>query len=221
MRPINKWNPQTEKSIREEYNPYTEAKSDLVRNIGTYCSYCEQRVVVDSLHVEHVQYKNKYTHLKNKWSNFLLSCPRCNGTDNKGTKDVDLATIDLPHLNNTFRSIYYLEGGVVVVNPSLQGDDQIRAQQLIDLVGLDKCPGHPEHKHKDARWSERRNVWECATRLCKEYQQNRITSNAILTVAQGWGFWSVWMTVFQDYPEVTQVLVDNFPGTATQYFNQE
>jgi uncharacterized protein (TIGR02646 family) len=123
MRPIEKWN-HTDTTIippvNEYYKPYQSAKTDLERNIDGYCVYCERPSTDDAAHVEHIQPKAlpKYAHLIYSWSNFLLSCSRCNGTDNKGNKDVVFSDIHLPNQNNTIISIFHGEGGYVQANSS-------------------------------------------------------------------------------------------------------
>jgi hypothetical protein len=74
-----------------------------------------------------------------------LACGRCNGRDNKSNKVVDFSLIHFPHLNNTFLSFEYHEGGYVKVNPALAGISQTKAENLINLVGLDKIPGNPKY----------------------------------------------------------------------------
>lgn len=95
MRPVEKWNPENEPRINDNYPNYKDAKHTLCMNLGTICSYCEKAYDDEwDLQVEHIQpqkYKDAdgnyiYAHLETAWSNFLLSCPTCNGADNKDTK---------------------------------------------------------------------------------------------------------------------------------------
>lgn len=93
-------------TIKDTYNPYSDAKDPLVANLGGYCSYCEARLDVErTLEIEHVQPKSlvKYRHLEFAWRNFLLACPICNASPNKGDNDVVLADVHLPHRDNTFK----------------------------------------------------------------------------------------------------------------------
>ena len=53
------------------------------------CAYCESKILhVDYGHIEHFRPKSnpRFAHLIFAWSNLLLACPRCNGTENKGDK---------------------------------------------------------------------------------------------------------------------------------------
>jgi uncharacterized protein (TIGR02646 family) len=224
MRPITKWrhydlaiNP----PIKEFYNPYGDAKSDLERNIDGYCCFCERPAKDEAAQVEHVQPKGlaKYEHLKYSWDNFLLACARCNGADNKSDKDVIFSDIHLPHKNNTLISINYLEGGLVVINSNLKNKEQSNAQALIDLVGLDKRPGHPNHSNKDKRWSRRREAWELATRYLRLFQKEQVQIDIIVDLAKATGFFSIWFTVFAHHSNIRQNLISSFKGTTVDCFD--
>ena len=218
MRPVSKW-VHTDNTIvppiLETYNPYQSAKEDLIRNIDSYCSYCESPVKDDAIHVEHIQPKGlaKYKHLEYKWSNFLLACARCNGADNKSDKDVIYGQIHLPNTNNTLLSIDYQEGGLAKANPLLQNIEYDNAVRLINLVGLDKRPGHADYKEKDKRWDKRREVWELAKRNYVKYQDGKIDEEVIIDLAKGYGFWSIWFKIFQNHLSVKSALIHSFNGT--------
>lgn len=224
MRPIRKW-VHTDASIlppiNEFYADYKDAKLDLERNIDCYCSYCERPTADEAAHVEHIQPKGltQYLHLKSAWSNFLLSCARCNGKDNKSMKDVIFGSVHLPHLNNTIISIFYGEGGFVQVNSALHNQELDNAEALINLVGLDKRPGHPNHSTKDKRWDKRREVWEIAQRYLAKYEQYLVDEDTIIDLAKGYGFWSVWYSMFQNFEAVKRLLIANFRGTALDCFD--
>ena len=47
--------------------------------------------------------------------------------------------------------IFYLESGVIMVNPAINDGLKISAKKLIKLVGLDRRPGHPSYSNKDKR----------------------------------------------------------------------
>ncbi len=225
MRPVQKWHSDdhVEPTIQPTYNPYSTAKSDLERNLGGYCSYCERPATDEAAAVEHVQPKSlpQFAHLRFSWDNFLLACARCNGSDNKSNKDVIFENIHLPHRDNTVLSIVYGEGGFVKANPNLPDHELPKAQQLIDLVGLDKHPSHPGHRPNDKRWLRRQTVWEIAQRYLAHFQNNKTDLDHILELALSRGFWSVWYTVFEQYPEVRLALIQRFAGTAADCFNHQ
>lgn len=226
MRPVSKLKPGDicgSEVIRPEYNPYRDAKPLLEQNLGGYCSFCERPAKDEAVHIEHVQPKSipRYQHLTNRWDNFLLSCARCNGKDNKGAKDVVLADIHLPHRDNTVMSILYEEGGLVRVNHSLPNGEVEKARALIQLVGLDKRPGHPEYLEKDKRWDRRREVWEIAQRYLANYELGLIGEETIIDLARGYGFWSVWYSLFKIHSNIVQALVEHFSGTSTDCFDAD
>lgn len=226
MRPVKKWLHTDDTIIppvKEFYNPYQDAKDDLERNIDGYCSYCERPSTDDAAHVEHIQPKGlaQYHHLEYSWMNFLMACARCNGADNKGNKDVVFSSIHLPNLNNTLMSIAYGEGGFVKANANLQNQELANAQALVDLVGLDKRPGHAGHKRKDKRWDRRREVWELAKRKLASYNDGRIDPQTILELAKGYGFWSVWFNMFIHIPPVKLILIQEFRGTDPLCFDTD
>lgn len=224
MRPVVKLDPGTYPmpdgstlTIHEKYDPYQGAKPDLVKNLGEFCSYCEDAYHQErDLHVEHVQPKSIYSALKTKWSNFLLSCATCNGTDNKGTTNVTLNEYHLPHLNNTFKSLVYKAGGVVEVNPALTGDAYDHAKALIELVGLNKSPA--TSRRGDTRWKKRSKDWDKACEYRDKYKAGKIEIKNIIDLVYAGGGWSIWFTVFYGFDEVRMALLD-FPGTAKQYFD--
>ena len=213
MRPIKKWNI-GENGIVERYIPYKNAKELLVENIDEYCSYCEIRVGYVSLEVEHVKPKDLYEDDKTKWENFILGCKNCNTI--KGTTDVSLDDYHFPHIHNTFHSLEYLEGGLVRVNPGLERKEKLKAQKLLELVGLDRRPGHPRLTIADKRWQYRKNTYD----LAKKYKQKLISGDVdievVIDLAKGYGFWSVWMKVFNDNSDVITELIKAFKGTYLQ-----
>lgn len=60
---------------------YTQARGDLITNIGQYCSYCEMPLAA-SLAVEHMLPKKWFWNNSVSWDNFLLACPICNSIKN-------------------------------------------------------------------------------------------------------------------------------------------
>lgn len=222
MRPVVKkvFLDETGNPIKKYFSHWGKAKPDLVQDLGSYCSYCEVPSPAKAgIDVEHVQDKDapKYAHLIYDWDNFLLGCKNCNPV--KGTKDVVFADFHLPHLNNTMLSLRILEGGLIQVNPDLNGEARHRATNLVELVGLDRRPGHPRYSSKDDRWQNRKSAWELAIRYLKDYQANSVNLQILVDLAKGYGFFSVWMTVFQEHPIVKEAFVSTFPGTAFSCFD--
>lgn len=224
MRPVEKWEVgkilADGTRIQETYSKYQSAKRYLIANLGPYCSYCENAYRHSrDLHVEHVLPKSNAlsANLSTRWDNFLLSCPTCNGMDNKGTKFVNLDDCHLPHRNNTYLSFRYLEGGVIIVNPELSPLAQAHAKNLMSLVGLDKGP--KESSTTDDRWKTRLENWVLANRYLRKYEEGKVRLDAIIDLVKAAGGWSIWFTVFKGKDEVRKALINKFPGTSSKCFD--
>ena len=81
-------------------------------------------------------------------------------------------------------------------------------------------------KYKDKRWlsryqaldvaKEAKDTWEiCQDKNVKEHLKKNIIDMAI-----GYGFFSVWMMVFENEPEIRQELIWAFPGTCKSCFDE-
>lgn len=99
---------------------------------------------------------------------------------------------------------------------------QERATNLFELVQLDHIPKTP--KDKDRRYFKRNEVFNVASgelevwnkicmTECKEEYKNTLVCLALAT-----GFFSVWMEVFKNIPEVQKALIGAFKGTKKEYF---
>ena len=228
MRPVEKKKPgdivrytdskdqEVEHIIQAEYPNYGDAKIPLAGNIGQYCSYCEGYEKIHSLEVEHMAAKSKGGS-RTAWNNFLLCCKICNTV-----KGVEVIGDDFhwPHLNNTFYSFVYDETGRVKVNDSIPALSQVRAQNLLDLTGLQRFPktGNPPTQ-KDFRWKCRYEAWNRATRCKEQFLDGSITEDDIISNAKYTGQWSVWFTVFKGIDSVRARLISDFPGTCASCFD--
>lgn len=203
------------------YREYGDAIDDLAECLGRYCSYCERRLPV-SLAVEHMSPKDIHPDLELNWDNFLLGCTNCNST--KSDTDVaDHATL-WPDRDNTLLALSYSRGGFVSVPEGLGDVVRARARVLLNLVGLDRhaSRGWPRPTDKDKRWQQREETWMIAEQslaLFEELGRLPAALDLVVEVARGYGFLSVWLTVFDSYPEVRLALLDAFPGTARDCFD--
>ena len=51
------------------------------------CAYCESKIShVDYGHIEHFKPKSRFPDLTFEWTNLLLSCPICNGSEYKSDR---------------------------------------------------------------------------------------------------------------------------------------
>ena len=214
MRPIERG------TAPREYTRYQDAIDDLTDRLGSYCSYCERNLPV-SLAVEHIKPKSLYPELETEWTNFLLGCTNCNST--KGDKDVQLENFLFPDLDNTFQALTYTRGGFVQIAEDLSPEQINKVKALTDLVGLQRHPASEDKPtDRDKRWQQREEAWKTATiarRLYDSLEREEEAKEFVLIAAIENGFFSVWMSVFADYPEIKTELITSFAGTASSCFD--
>jgi uncharacterized protein (TIGR02646 family) len=216
MRPVDKGNG------NGPYAKYQDAGSDLRDAIGDYCSYCERQIETN-LAVEHIQPKSTKKSLRNSWLNFLLGCGNCNSC--KGRKQISLSDYFWPDCDNTLRAFEYHPAGLVNPRKFLRQTHRAKAQATIELVGLDRVPGHANPKKrptkKDLRWSRRQQTFTLALKLRADLQQedNPIVRHLIVVAALGRGLFSIWMQVFEGDADMRRRLIQGFLGTASKCFH--
>ncbi len=214
MRPLDKSLFTTNQA---EYKPYGNAKPDLILAIGTYCSYCEREGFSSALDVEHINCKDDNPLEEFLWSNFLLSCKNCNSIKEK--KTIDYTNTILPHLHNTFFPFEYIESGYIKIKDIVTEPLRSCTHNLIKLVGLDRRPGTIDYSWKDSRWQERKQVWEISEKYKQKYIINNCDIETIVDLSKSYGFWSIWMNAFENFPEVQTELINSFVGTNKAYFH--
>lgn len=223
MRPVNRRDRPTDSNGNPvEFKKYADARDDLIKRIGDYCSYCEAPLLAPA--VEHIQPKSKEEALEKTWSNFLLACTYCNSA--KGNKTVDGDNLNdyfWADTDNTFRAFVYEKDRSPQVDTSLNAPNQQIAHNTLELTGLDREPLHPLLSKKDRRWIKRNEAWRKAeaAKSNLEQQSTELMRNQITDTATSTGFWSVWMTVFQDYADMRNQLIKAFQGTSEECFDQD
>lgn len=226
MRPVVRGPiPTEENGDRIIFTNYSRSRRYLINRIGEYCCYCERKIEA-SLAVEHVQPKSINPALALEWSNFLLGCTNCNST--KGDEPVILGNYIWPDIDNTFACFGYDETGIVNISPNINDQGQSdKIQNMLDLVGLQKYP--PQHgsadweRASDRRFEHRIQAWMEANHFMSSYRNStddykQLMIPFITTIVVHQGFWSIWVNVFIDFPEVQVELINNFPGTNVAYF---
>lgn len=159
-----------------------------------------------------------YAHLETIWSNFLLGCTNCNST--KGNQDVVLADLLLPDRDNTFLAYDYAADGSLTVAAGLAPPLRAQAAELLRLTGLDRTVAtildDNDRQIVVDRVSKRINVFAKAREVLAKLEKRPHDIDFIETIvmlAAAEGCFSIWMKVFQGYPEVCQRLIDAHPGT--------
>jgi hypothetical protein len=226
--------------VVKEYGFYRKA---LIQRIGAYCSFCEVPMGAN-LAIEHIVAKKYRADLQENWDNFVLACVNCNST--KGTKVAD--TDDLPDYywptDTTIQGLDFF-GLFTYGKSGTHGDDNVyvspanpRDQRAIDTIALTQLNRVrvADPKVSDRRVFNRTATWNrastMATTLAGYYAALGAAANAdpavimykrqIKMAAISSGFWSVWVTVFNQQTFVDddtrnalicELFVQAFPGT--------
>ncbi|MDE9535101.1 HNH endonuclease [Xenorhabdus bovienii] len=203
-----------------DFDDYKNAKPELMSRLGSYCSYCE-RLINTNLAVEHIQPKggsDGHSELVGRWDNFLLACINCNSI--KKDKPVELDNVLLPDRDNTFYAYKYTEDGKVLVFEGLQPDVRQLAAKTLKLVGLDKDISHHADSNGELvamdRVSQRMQAWveaEEARGNLAANPDNIPLKEMVVRLAEKSGFFSVWMTVFDNDRDMKIRLISAFKGT--------
>ncbi|WP_338845716.1 HNH endonuclease [Massilia sp. W12] len=199
------------------FENYQDALPDLVQRMGSYCSYCE-RCVRQGIAVEHVQAQDLYPDLKTAWSNFLLACTNCNST--KSNKDVKPETVFLPDRDNTLCAFSYAADGIVRPAPDLTPGQHKMALEAIALTGLATPKGSRATDGVEIpldRIKQRKEVWQEALDAKHDLQEPGNVEGVrkwVIKQATARGFFSIWMTVFADDPQMRLALIHAFAGAA-------
>lgn len=209
MRRIDRGISPQENGHPKRFSPYGKAKMDLIQRLGRYCNYCE-RIQCD-LHVEHVVPKFHEPDWEEEWTNFLLSCVNCNSI--KGDRNSSRDGYTWPDDDERWNPFHYLPDGLVKVAGDLTESNRLKAENLSNLVGLDRRPGHARLSPRDLRWRERREAWRTAAWALEQLDHGSADVEWVVRLAKATGFWSVWMTIFADNLDLCRRLRNEFPGT--------
>lgn len=223
MRPVNKG-----ESPYEAIKEYPDALPYLEKAIGLYCSYCEFPIP-HVPEVEHISSKSKGGPLT-AWSNLLLGCKYCNTRKGKKILPKDVDTYMWPDQDNTALAYSY-EGGIPAVNTDglnavdPTGSRLAKAEKLFRLMKLDNVPMPGD---RDRRFHQRNSVYEIALDSLDNWKSHKNCTpdlldsmkKQIIHTALAYGFFSIWMTVFSDEPVILKALIDAFPGTNRDFFDE-
>lgn len=204
-----------ERQVQARYNPYSHAKKVMKAALGPYCNYCETYATGSDLQVDHIQPKATHPALEFDYSNFLLSCARCNGVDNKGTTDMVVKHALLPHIDDTGHAFYYEANGTVRPADGLNPAILARAITTIQVLGLYKGQDYAAQYPLDERYLKRREAYIRALRYRSFIveQLNQGNTQLLNELVCNLGHFSIFYQLFQGYPEVQAALVASFNGT--------
>ena len=204
MRPVNKG------TAPALYTHWGQARTDLANTIGWYCSYCEM-AITNMIEVEHVVPRSKGG-APLSWDNFLLSCKYCNTV--KNDRNASRKGYIWPDSDNCDLVFKYSDTIEVVANSIVNKE----AAATIDLMGLDRRPGSAQlPTYADSRWIFRLQTWLVAKNSLANWQSapSPAMATQIGLTAKGFGFFSVWLTVFAAERDVLAEIFAAFPNTYT------
>ncbi|ASF45600.1 HNH endonuclease [Methylovulum psychrotolerans] len=223
MRPVCRGDvPTDEQGNPIGFKKYGDARDELIDRIGDYCCYCESPLQTPA--VEHIQPKSLEPILETTWSNFLLACQNCNSIKNDQPINANnLHVYFWPDTDNTLRGFFYEKDCAPQIHAALTQEHQQIAGKTLALTGLDREPGHPKLSKQDRRWIKRKEAWGKAERakLRLSIHTSQEMYGSIIDTATSTGFWSIWMSVFQDDHDMRRYLIQAFTGTSVDCFDQD
>lgn len=216
MRPVNRGKiPKKEDGSEKVYTSYNQAKDDLRERIGSFCSYCEMNID-NQPDIEHVSPKSKNEELENDWNNFLLACKPCNIIKNNNNENREGYVF--PDIHNTSFLFEYTKKGIKV-RDDLELEAKALAEATFDLVKLNRR--FDSTGRLDDRAFARLNSWNKAQEALSDFLELSNHPSMIRQTARSCnGFFTMWIQVFKDYPEVKKHILENVPGTAMECYNE-
>ena len=152
-----------------------------------------------------------------------MACTYCNSIKTDRTVNAgNLNDYFWADTDNTARAFFYEKDRAPQVSANLSTIDKNIAANTLALTGLDREPTHPKFNIKtDERWHERNEAWRKAERARTHLsaQATDLMRSQIIDTATSTGFWSVWMTVFQDYTDMRRRLIEAFQSTCKDCFD--
>lgn len=188
---------------------YRKALRCFLPTWGAYCVFCEMRIHAGPT-VEHLKAEEAYPNLINYPENLLLSCRYCNSR--KGTNSISIRQTYLPHLHNLMTVVDYEYPDYI---PSTK---HAKAQSLLNAYKLSLV--ETQEGYPDVRHTSRMEATYYAIEALQDYLNGELTLSFLTKSASMAGHFSIWYTLFQDYPEVLNALRTAFPGTADCFDNE-
>ncbi|MCX6073765.1 MAG: HNH endonuclease [Campylobacterales bacterium] len=223
MRPVNKGAiPKNADGSDKNFTDYKQAKDDLRTRLGSFCSYCEMNID-NQPDIEHISPKSKKPELEKEWNNFLVACKSCNIIKDNNNEDRDGFVFPDTH-NTAFLYNYSILG--VSVKDNLPNDVKILATATFNLVQLNRKLD--TSSRTDDRALARLHAWDKAQDALKDFLELLpVTStpekkHALVNLAANTcnGFFSLWIQIFKDYPEVKKAILENVRGTAIECYDE-
>lgn len=209
MRPIEKgpWPSKHAKHPKlRSFQDWRRAIPFLKERTGDYCHLCERRVT-NAMSIEHVLPQKHFPEQAQDWDNFLLICASCNGQKIDTLPEQPIGDhYYWPHLHNTAFAFEYSVDTFWFPKPNKHAKvDEKSAQRLIDLYNLGQL--RKRIMVDDLRAVYRVSAIKKAIDRRLEYLEGKATVEAIVSMATATGFFSLWIDIFKDLPEVRKALL--------------
>ena len=217
MRPVNRGDiPKNEDGTDKIYTKYGQAKDDLRNRLGSFCSYCEMNID-NQPDIEHISPKSKNPELETTWDNFLLACKPCNII--KDNNNQDRMGYVFPDTHNT-AFLYEYSMKDIKVRDDLDNSIKELATATFDLVQLNRK--FDTSGRSDDRAIARLNSWDKAQEAFNDLLELPTEPAMIRQTARSCnGFFSMWIQIFKDYPEVKKAILENINGTALDCYDED
>jgi len=203
MRPIRRGKYNKQNLIEK----YQQAKKPLIEIMGEFCCYCERHLSEKELDVEHILPKEYFSLFERTWVNLLLACGSCNSR--KGTKKIIFREVFLPDVDNTFFAFSYYADGSIVPNLKLNKEQESIANNTLEFFGLTKN----SDSFVTFLQPKRMEAWGEIEEFLRDYEKGNVNIKSIIKTYKYMGFFSIWMTIFQDHPDVKNALINASPST--------
>jgi len=217
MRPINRGKiPLDKKDTSKVFRHYRHAKDDLIERLGSFCSYCEMNIE-NQADVEHVSPKSKNPTLEKRWNNLLLGCKTCNII--KDNKNDNREGYLFPDTHNT-SFLYEYSISDVKVKDDLEQCTKDLATATFNLVDLNRKVN--TSNQIDDRARARNNSWEKAQMALEDFLKLPSHPAMISSTARSCdSFFSLWLQIFKEHPEVKKAILKNVSGTAMECYDEK
>jgi uncharacterized protein (TIGR02646 family) len=130
---------------------YQEISDALVAITKNHCSFCDIHPLrASGATIEHFRPKSTFPLISYAWGNLFYCCTNCQKKGNKFPLDFKLLKPDQLSYAFDYYFIYSFSTGIIKAHPARSFEEQKRADNTIDLYGLNKF-GRPE-----ARIAERK-----------------------------------------------------------------
>lgn len=123
---------------------YQEITDELVAVTKNHCCFCDiHPLKASGATVEHFRPKSTFPLVSYAWGNLFYCCMNCQKKGSKFPFDFKLLKPDQISYSFSYYFIYNFSTGIIRPNPTRSFEEQKRAENTVNLYGLNKY-GRPE-----------------------------------------------------------------------------